>query len=278
VPDFVTIKWSDLVDDISDIEEKCSDVDFDNLEELELLSKNLKNYIEDKISDNLSEKVDEIIDKFEGRRGKRGEYSVRSSTANEDGAETSFAGQFKTYLNVSSLDIEKYVIRCLRSLYSVNVLKYCKEQNIPIKELEMNVIVQKMVNPKYSGIIFTANPIGILNESVIVVGEGVGANVVEDKVETTAYYYNITDKVYYYEPQGMGIILDKKVIEELMKIAEKIKGLFGDYIDIEYAIEDDKIYILQARQITTISDSNPLILDNSNIVESYPGLSLPLTA
>ncbi|MBE5936194.1 MAG: phosphoenolpyruvate synthase [Lachnospiraceae bacterium] len=278
VPDFATIKWEDLVEDISELEEKCKDIDFNDLQQLEVLSKELKDDIEAMISDNLSVIVDGILEKLEGRGGKRYEYSVRSSTANEDGADTSFAGQFKTYLNVNSLDIESYVIRCVRSLYNVNVLKYCSEQNVPIKDLAMNVIVQKMVNPQYSGIIFTANPQGILNESVIVVGEGVGANVVEDKVETTSYYYNITDKVYYYEPQGNGIILEQKIIEELMKIADKLKNIFGEYIDIEYAIDEGKIYILQVRPITTIDGSRPLVLDNSNIVESYPGITLPLTS
>ena len=56
-----------------------------------------------------------------------------------------------------------------------------------------------------------------------------------------------------------------------------IKKELGEYLDIEFAIYKEKIYILQARKITTINANNPLILDNSNIVESYPGLSLPLT-
>ena len=139
----------------------------------------------------------------------------------------------------------------------------------------MDVIIQEMVNAKYSGIIFTSNPQGLLNETVIVVGKGLGNNIVEDKILTTTYYYNRTDKVYYYD--GLIDYLNKELIEELITLSEKIKEVLGEYLDIEFAIKDNKIYILQARPITTIDTSNLVILDNSNIVESYPGISLPLT-
>ena len=56
-----------------------------------------------------------------------------------------------------------------------------------------------------------------------------------------------------------------------------MKPLFGEYLDIEFAIEDGKVYILQVRPITTLKTDDPLIMDNSNIVESYPGISSPLT-
>ena len=60
-------------------------------------------------------------------------------------------------------------------------------------------------------------------------------------------------------------------------LSKIICGYIGKYTDIEFAIENDELYILQARPITTLSDENPVIFDNSNIVESYPGLSLPMT-
>ena len=139
----------------------------------------------------------------------------------------------------------------------------------------MNVIVQEMIDSEYSGVLFTSNPQGILNESVIVVGRGVGENIVQDKIQTTTYYYNLADKVYYYE--GTEEYLKYEKIEELIEISSKIKDVLGECLDIEFSIKDNVIYILQARKITTLDDTNPLILDNSNIVESYPGISLPLT-
>ena len=150
-----------------------------------------------------------------------------------------------------------------------------QKMNKDLSELKMNVIIQKMIDSEISGVLFTCNPQGILNESVIVVSKGLGENVVQDKGETTSYYYNMTDKIYYYT--GNQDLLSKEKIEELLEISEQIKSKLGNYLDIEFSIYKNKIYILQARKITTIDDSNPLVLDNSNIVESYPGISLPLT-
>lgn len=204
-------------------------------------------------------------------------YSVRSSASAEDGDEISFAGQFDTYLYIKKNDIPTYIEKCVESLHSDSVISYCEENSIDSRNFKMSVIVQEMVDPDYSGIMFTANPQGVLSESVIVVGAGVGKNVVEDLVDTTTYYYNNIDKNYYYETMNDSIVLKDELINELIDIASKIKDIVGKYTDIEFAIKNNKIYVLQARAITTIDDSNPLIMDNSNIVESYPGISLPLT-
>lgn len=202
-------------------------------------------------------------------------YAVRSSSNVEDGNSDSFAGQFDTYLNVSPNDLNAKIIECFKSLYNENVLDYICNKNINIKDIKMNVIIQEMVQSEYSGIIFTANPQGILNESVIVVGRGLGEKVVSDKINTTSYYYNLNDDLYYFE--GENDYLEKEIIEKLINISQKIANVLEKYLDIEFGIVDKTIYILQARCITTIKDDNPLILDNSNIVESYPGVCLPLT-
>ena len=204
-----------------------------------------------------------------------GKYAVRSSCELEDSNLDSFAGQFDTYLNVDKSDINKKVKDCFNSINKKNIKDYLEKRKISVNELKMNVIVEKMVNSDYSGIIFTANPQGLINEEVIVVGKGLGCNVVEDKIDTTSYYYNITDDVYYYE--GEYEYLNKDLIDELISTSLNIKKIFGEYLDIEFAIEDNVVYILQVRPITTLDTSKLLILDNSNIVESYPGISLPLT-
>lgn len=202
-------------------------------------------------------------------------YAIRSSANIEDGEVTSFAGQFDTYLNVSKKDVNKMIKKCFLSLYNDNVISYLKEKKIDIKKLRMNVVVQEMVDAVYSGIMFTANPSGILNESVIVVGRGLGEGVVSDKTKTTSYYYNLDDNIYYYE--GKKDYLNKEMIDKIIDVSKKIKKILGEYLDIEFAISNNEVYILQARNITTINGNNPLIMDNSNIVESYPGISLPLT-
>lgn len=205
----------------------------------------------------------------------KGKYAIRSSSNLEDSSDNSFAGLFDTYLNVDSSEIESKVRECFDSINNKNVKEYIVNKNIDISDIKMNVVIQKMVNSEYSGILFTSNPQGLLNESVIVVGQGLGNNIVEDKVDTTTYYYNNTDSIYYYE--GKYNYLDNDIINNFISISNDLKKYFGEYLDIEFAIENNIIYILQVRDITTIDEENIVILDNSNIVESYPNVSLPLT-
>ncbi|MBP5553275.1 MAG: phosphoenolpyruvate synthase [Lachnospiraceae bacterium] len=201
--------------------------------------------------------------------------AVRSCCNLEDGADQSFAGQFATYLNVKPGEIAEKIAECRNSVNAESVLAYMDNRGLKPDALKMCVIVQDMVNADRAGVLFTANPQGLLNESVIACGRGLGEGVVSGSSDTTTYYYHLTDKLYYYE--GKEDLLSSDEIDELIEVSTKIKELFGEYLDIEFAFSEGRLYILQGRPITTIKAENPLILDNSNIVESYPGLSLPLT-
>ena len=260
VANFEIIKFEDVIDNPKGISQIVQNNKNKTNKEISTL---LKKYIETNIKQCF--KINLQCDK----------YAVRSSSNIEDGKNDSFAGQFDTYLNVEKEELNTKIIQCFKSLYNENVLDYLIEKKIDIMELKMNVIIQEMVQSDYSGIIFTANPQGILNESVIVVGEGLGEEIVSDRIKTTSYFYNLTDNLYYFE--GENNYLNKNQIEELIDISKNITNILGKYLDIEFGISNKKIYIFQARKITTVDDSNPLILDNSNIVESYPGISLPLT-
>ena len=202
-------------------------------------------------------------------------FSVRSSCNVEDGKDMSFAGQFDTFLDVKREDVPSKIREALRSVDKETVKAYCRSRSIPPENIRMNIIVQDMIEADISGVLFTANPQGILNESVITAGRGSGEGVVSSRTDTTSYYYNLTDRIYYFE--GDEDLLTEDLINGLLSEAEKIKGLFGEYLDIEFSIKDGIIYILQARDITTLKGDDPLVFDNSNIVESYPGISLPLT-
>lgn len=204
-------------------------------------------------------------------------FAIRSSSSFEDGTEKSFAGQFNTFLNITYNDVISKIKECKETRVTEGLENYIKEANLKVEDLKINVIVQEMIDAEKSGVIFTANPQGILNETVIVVGNGTGNNIVEDKVNTTAYYYNRNDEIYYYESQGNSVNLTSNQVKEIIEIVKKLENIFGDKLDIEFAIKNDIIYILQARKITTLDTQREVVLDNSNIVESYPGISLPLT-
>ena len=139
------------------------------------------------------------------------------------------------------------------------------------------VLIQEMLFPEKSGVLFTKNPKGILSEMVVVLGQGLGDKVVEDQENVLTYHY-FPGECLYQEGQGTGIGLDEDELKTLFSLGEKIEQLFQKPMDIEFAIEKGKIYILQARAITTLDMHLPTrILDNSNISESFPGICLPLS-
>ena len=205
-------------------------------------------------------------------------YSVRSSAFCEDSPQYSFAGQFDTFLSVSKNDVFDRISDCFASVDKPNVLSYCKQNGIAQKKLSMTVIIQQMAAADHSGVVFSANPQGILNESVIVYGKGTGDNVVDEKTDVITCFFNRNDNKYFTEKSSTNApTLSDALIRRLIRLCEKAEKSFGKLIDIEFAVSGKSIYILQVRPITTISADKELILDNSNIVESYPGISLPLT-
>ncbi len=205
-------------------------------------------------------------------------YSVRSCASVEDSSSHSFAGQFQTFLRVERSSVCDRIREVLAGLRKEHIFDYCKIHGIDPSSIRLHVIVQEMIEADTSGVLFTANPQGILNETVIVLGAGTGDQVVEDRTDTTACYYNLTDHIYYYEQTGNAPLPNDACIQELIRTSQQVKRIFSMECDMEYAWKDGKLWLLQVRPITTLGDQEPIIiLDNSNIVESYPGITLPLT-
>ena len=204
-------------------------------------------------------------------------FAVRSTFDAEDSASLSFAGQFETLLNVPRSDVPQAVER-VRDSYAKGAAAYAKAHGTMLADsAEAPVIVQAMVPSELSGVLFTSNPTGLLNELVIVAGEGLGNAVVEDRADVTTYYYHKDDALYYFERTKDSPLLTEPVLERLVALGLETERLFGAPTDVEFAVSGGEVYLLQARPITTLSDQPPIVLDNSNIVESYPDLTLPLT-
>lgn len=233
--------------------------------------------------------------------------AVRSSAADEDSPLHSFAGQFDSFLNVTPEQVEPRILDVWRSAFSPRVLAYRWKKGILLRPARMAVIVQKMISPRASGVIFTRNPESGKKEISIEAVYGLGEGVVADRAETdscrigwhslrairTIRYKSkyITDAG---SPRGgtrqMPLpdslrhkpVLSSREIRRLRSRAVRLERCFGAPQDIEWAIDNSgKIYILQTRPITSLrppeSSDTVCIWDNSNIIESYPGLTLPLT-
>ena len=215
-------------------------------------------------------------------------FAVRSTFEGEDTGDSSFAGQFDTLLDVPRAEVASAVEQ-VRKSYEKETIRAYREallrksgeapSAVP-SDRSMTlapVLVQEMLHPDMAGVAFSANPTGLLNEIVLVVGRGLGDAVVEDRTDTTTYYYNKDDALYYYETQGDSPTLSEDLLTQLWDLVGRVEDLYGRPMDIEYAICADRVWLLQARPITTMSGKAPIVLDSSNIVESYPDLTLPLS-
>ena len=240
-------------------------------------------------------------------------FAVRSNFSAEDGGEHSFAGQFLTRLNVKRENVREAVQEVFASYAGSLDYKektnrgkeeYCptkrekgeqekeeQQEKAEQKKLESSietVLIQEMLFPEKSGVLFTKNPKGILSEMVVVLGQGLGDKVVEDQENVLTYHY-FPGECLYQEGHGQsclseqaqespGLGLEEEELKTLFTLGERIEQLFQKPMDIEFAIEKGKVYILQAREITTLDMQLPVrILDNSNISESFPGICLPLS-
>lgn len=180
-------------------------------------------------------------------------YAVRSSATKEDLEEFSFAGQYQTYLNVQGMEeIERRIIDCYRSMFGETSLNYILNQGIGFEDLSMAVVVQEMVQADYSGICFTVNPItGNDRQMLIEVSKGLGEAIVSGKVKPEQYGYDWYRDVV--EKDAQNQLLDEGSLKEMGNVFLQIQLLFGYPCDIEFAVQEGKLYILQARRITRIN-------------------------
>jgi pyruvate,water dikinase len=240
--------------------------------------------------------------------------AIRSSGHDEDSKLHSFAGQFLSFLfQKTKEDIEGSIKECFRSAYSERVLMYRLVNKLDNQNIKMSVVVQKMINSECAGVAFSHNPINlsdrknILIESVFGQGEGLVGGYFDadqflfdrEKLIQIQKKIGPKDKMFAMAPKGgieeIDIPKSKLVIssiddQNVFKIAAVCKKLLELYkypIDIEWAIEENQLYILQMRPITnlppesifeeTLMGGIPILWDNSNIVESFSGVTTPLT-
>ena len=216
--------------------------------------------------------------------GEKASFSVRSSANVEDTSNFSFAGQVESYLNKITLEeILKDIKNCWISLFSPNALLYLiqiRKNNIQISlnELQMAVIIQKMIKPQISGVLFTANVINNEMDEMLInstwgLGETITSNLIipdliilnKNKFAIIKKIIGEKEKLAIPNPEGSSTILiptelklknqcslNESQLHELHILGLKLEKSFNCPQDIEWAIEDNKLYTLQSRPITTL--------------------------
>lgn len=183
-------------------------------------------------------------------------YAVRSSSTKEDMEEHSFAGQYDTFLNVTVSDIERRVIACYQSMFGETILSYLTDRHISTDSLKMAVVIQEMVQADYSGVCFTVNPAtGNDKELLIEVSDGTGDDLVSGRTAPQQYrydWYEDTELSCNAESSGEERRISPPQLKQYAAVFRDIQQHFGYPCDIEFAVRDGHLYILQARRITKI--------------------------
>ncbi len=162
---------------------------------------------------------------------------VRSSAVGEDGADVSFAGQFRSFLNLNTVEeVEEAVRLCHASLKQPSVIQYCRKNGVDPDSLRMEVIIQRMIEPELAGVAFTVNPITGEEEVLIEACAGLADGLLAGSKTGL--------------PQQHPLM--QKHRAEIETTARRIQRHFGAPQDIEFAIGSESLYVLQARPVTRI--------------------------
>lgn len=229
----------------------------------------------------------EIRNKY-AELGEAARVAVRSSATAEDLPDASFAGQQETYLNVQGIeDVLIFIRHCYASLWGERAVRYRFNQGYNQSGVAIAVVIQEMVESEKAGVLFTVNPVTQNKDEIqINASYGLGESVVSGRVTADSYIVNKSGDVLEVtigSKETQIVYADKNTKEEsvseekrtaralndteiaaLLSAALKIEKHYGMPMDIEWAIQKNEIYILQARAITTLKNN-----DDEKLVQEY---------
>ncbi len=223
--------------------------------------------------------------------------SVRSSATTEDLSNASFAGQQESFLNVKGeRNLTDYVKRCFSSLYTPRAIYYRNRKGFSEDQALLAVVVQKMIDSEKSGVVFSKDPSNrtdnIIVEAVFGLGEGIVSGMIKPDYYVVSHDLKIEEIKL--SEKKLAIVRDssgrndivklnptkakKQVlsISEILEIANyslKLEEHYEKPQDIEFALEEGKVYIIQSRPITTLKKSGTNKILNGNILLEGLGAS-----
>jgi len=236
-------------------------------------------------------------------------FAVRSSVTDEDGQQASFAGQMDSFLFQQGLEaIYRAIVKVFASAFSERALRYRQQKKITLTQIKAAVVVQCMIEGETSGVLFTAHPVTGSRQHLLIAacfgcGEGIVSGVCNTDEWTCDGQGNVIEtqlnckdvQMCFDQTAGIGVTsvavpsaeqnqpcLQASQIAQLVAVGSRIAQQLQCPQDIEWTLKDDQIYVLQTRPITALPppqhpQGQVQIWDNSNIQESYCGVTTPLT-
>ena len=235
-------------------------------------------------------------------------FAVRSSALDEDGAEHSFAGQLDSFLFVPPARIPEKVEAVWRSGFSERLLAYRRERGLVGPPSPPAVMVQRMIDAEVAGVAFSADPVsGRRGQAVVSAVFGLGTALVSGEADADTFAIDRRGSVVSRHiaqkrsahraapdtPEGVvATLIPLAQMEQptltdaqaagVAALARATARHFGRPQDIEWALADKTIWLLQSRPITSLAgladpDGELNLWDNANIAESYSGVTTPLT-
>ncbi|HKW20558.1 MAG TPA: rifamycin-inactivating phosphotransferase [Ktedonobacterales bacterium] len=258
---------------IDDLLNQLTRLNPDDREAISALSAEIRQTLEEvAIPDDLAAAITGSL----AQLGEQAAYAVRSSATAEDLPTASFAGQQDTYLNVvGAAAILQHISRCWASLFTERAVTYRLRNGLDSRQIHMAVVVQRMVFPQVSGILFTADPVtgnrkvasveasfglgealvsGLVNADVYKVRDGqvIARTIAAKKLAIYASPVGGTLKrAIEPERQEQPALTDAQVVR-LAQLGRRIEAHFGSPQDIEWCLADDDFQIVQSRPITTL--------------------------
>lgn len=207
--------------------------------------------------------------------------AVRSSATAEDGSIASWAGQLETFLNTTEKTLSHNIMKCWASLFTPRAIFYRFEKGLHGTPISVAVVIQKMVNSEVSGIAFSVHPITEdSNQLIIEAGFGQGEAIVSGNITPDSYIlekkpFRIFDKhisiqtkelrqlskggcTWFGVDSSKGSMqkLSDAQIKKLGELVLRIESHYAFPVDVEWALEKNKFYILQSRPITTLRSTH----------------------
>ncbi|HEX6305866.1 MAG TPA: PEP/pyruvate-binding domain-containing protein, partial [Anaerolineales bacterium] len=225
-------------------------------------TRSAESVLEAELPQGVQDALHEVSRKLDGRP-----LAVRSSGVAEDLEGASFAGQYETILGVRGYEeLAKAVRRCWASAFSARVAVYKRNKEQAAKA-SMAVLVQQLVPADAAGVAFTANPVnGRRDETVVSAVRGLGERLVSGEASPDEWIVSGSNAIRTSAPEKA---IDESQVHAIAEMARRAEAHFGSPQDVEWALADGKLYMLQARPITALAEPAPTPIPIA--VEPPPG-------